>query len=99
MEITLRKFIREFITNIFSICLNFGMLLVSIHLDMKATPILFAIAIWLGMQDAFWMCAKDEKCSRKEQFEFWFYHRARFIVYSLGFLAFVIEYIISLHEM
>lgn len=99
MEITLRKFIKGFITNIFSICLNVLMITLSILLHMKATPILFAIAIWLGMQDAFWMCAKDDKCSRKEQFEFWFYHRARFIVYSLGFLAFIIEYIISLHGM
>lgn len=93
--ISTRRFIKGFVTQLFSISLNFGMLLISILLTMKVTPILFAIAIWLGMQDSFWRTALNdgEEINKPKQFEFWFYHLARMWVYTLAFLSFIIEYI------
>lgn len=90
------KFIRGFGTQLFSILLCFTMLCLSIYLGMVVSPILFAVAIWCGTQDAFWMCAKKDGDgeSRNIQFEFWFYHLSRMWSYSLGFFSFVIEYLI-----
>jgi len=94
--ITTRRFIKGFVTQLFSILLNFGMLLTSISIGMKVAPILFAISIWLGMQDSFWRTAiKDgEEEVRPKQFEMWFYHLSRMWSYTFGFLVFIIEYII-----
>lgn len=89
----LRNFVRSFITQIFNIFMCFLMMCLSIHLDMKVAPILFAVAVWCGLQDAFWSTARKEG-SRRAQFEFWFYHIVRMWIYSLGFLSFAIEYFI-----
>lgn len=91
---TTLRFIKGFTTQFFSIFLNLCMLCISIFCAFKVSPILFATAIWLGMQDAFWMTAKKEGDSSKGQFEFWFYHLSRMWVYTLAFLSFVVEYIL-----
>jgi hypothetical protein len=63
---------------------------------MKLAPILFAISIWCGIQDSFWMTTRKDDDNKKGQFEFWFYHLSRMWSYSLGFLAFAIEYAIMI---
>ena len=90
-EITWRR-VRAFGTQLFSITLCFLMMCLSIKIGMKVTPILFAVSVWCGTQDAFWATVRNED-SRKTQFEFWFYHLTRMWAYSLGFLSFAIEWI------
>lgn len=93
-----RRFIKGFVTQLYSISLNFGMLLISIFINMKISPILFATAIWLGMQDSFWMTTLKDGEDRKSlpQFEMKFYHYSRMWVYTFAFLSFVIEYLIKM---
>ncbi len=90
----LKHFMRGFGTQLFNISMCFLMMCVSIHLDMKITPVLFGASVWLGLQDAFWSTARKDG-DRRTQFEFWFYHLARMWVYSIAFLVFTIEYIIQ----
>ena len=67
-------------------------------INMKISPVLFATAIWLGMQDSFWMTTLKDGEDRKSlpQFEMKFYHYSRMWVYTFAFLSFVIEYLIKM---
>lgn len=95
--VSTRRFIKGFVTQLFSISLNFGMMVITILLKMKIATLLFAIAIWLGMQDSFWRSAiKDgQEEVKPKQFEMWFYHLSRMWVYTFAFLSFIIEYMIK----